>query len=213
MTMVLNIDAQKVVDLSKKSLTLDHVYFLKMLEKEEDISLLRSNLRLDLVFKSLIRKGYIDEDGKILPHGKEILEFINGKKTKKVLEKKKMSSMDFDKFWLNFPATNGFSYRGKSFKSVRALRINKEKCKEKLSSILNEREYTLDEIIGAIKIDVLNKKEESIRTGENKLSYMNNSLTYLNQRVYEPFIEEYRERIKNGQQDESSAPVGNVIDI
>jgi len=29
----------------------------------------------------------------------------------------------------------------------------------------------------------------SVKTGNNKLSYMQNSLTYLNQRSYEPFIE------------------------
>jgi len=40
---------------------------------------------------------------------------------------------------------------------------------------------------------VLQKKENSVKTDANKLSFMQNSLTYLNQRTFDPFIELIKE--------------------
>jgi hypothetical protein len=40
---------------------------------------------------------------------------------------------------------------------------------------------------------VLQKKESSLKNSTNKLTYMQNSLTYLNQRSFEPFIELIKE--------------------
>jgi hypothetical protein len=40
-----------------------------------------------------------------------------------------------------------------------------------------------------MKYDVNLKKEASFKEKKNKLSFMQNSITYLNQRSYEPFIE------------------------
>jgi len=44
-------------------------------------------------------------------------------------------------------------------------------------------------MVEALKYDVMSKKEASIKEGTNKLKYMQNSLTYLNQRSFEGFIE------------------------
>ena len=46
-----------------------------------------------------------------------------------------------------------------------------------------------------MEYDVLNKKENSVKAGENKLKYLQNSLTYLTQRSYEPYIEIVKEGI------------------
>jgi hypothetical protein len=54
---------------------------------------------------------------------------------------------------------------------------------------LSEGDYTADDLIAAIEFDVLQKKENSYKSGENKLKYIQNSLTYLTQRSFEPFIE------------------------
>ena len=48
-------------------------------------------------------------------------------------------------------------------------------------------------MISALEFDVLQKKENSVKNNDNKLRYMQNSLTYLTQRSFEPFIELVRE--------------------
>ena len=40
---------------------------------------------------------------------------------------------------------------------------------------------------------MLQKKDNSVKTGVNKMTFMQNSLTYLNQRTFEPFIELIKE--------------------
>jgi hypothetical protein len=73
------------------------------------------------------------------------------------------------------------------------MRVKKDDCKAKLNAILQEGEYTIEELIAALKYEVLQKKENSYASKINKLCYMQNSLTYLNQRSFEPFIELIRE--------------------
>jgi hypothetical protein len=58
---------------------------------------------------------------------------------------------------------------------------------------MNEGEYTVDELIAALEFEVQQKKENSLKTGVNRMTFMQNSLTYLNQRTFEPFIELIRE--------------------
>jgi CRISPR/Cas system CSM-associated protein Csm2 small subunit len=73
------------------------------------------------------------------------------------------------------------------------MRVKKDECKAKLNSILAEGEYTIKEMIAALEYEILQKKENSYKNKSNKLSFMQNSLTYLNQRTFEPFIELVRE--------------------
>ena len=63
-------------------------------------------------------------------------------------------------------------------------------------------------MLEALNFDVLQKKENSVKMKTNKLTYMQNSLTYLNQRTFEPFIELIKEGAKIEQQ--SSAPLGGI---
>ncbi len=67
----------------------------------------------------------------------------------------------------------------------------------KFEKIIIEGDYTAEELIEALKYDVVQKKEASFKTGNNKLSYMQNSLTYLNQRSFEPFIELIKKGIRD----------------
>ena len=73
------------------------------------------------------------------------------------------------------------------------MRVKKEDCKVKFNNILLEGDYTCDELIAALEYEVLQKKENSIKTKTNRVTFMQNSLTYLNQRSFEPFIELIRE--------------------
>jgi UDP-3-O-[3-hydroxymyristoyl] glucosamine N-acyltransferase len=58
-----------------------------------------------------------------------------------------------------------------------------------LNKILNEGEYTIGEIVEALQLEIHQKKEDSVKTGQNKLKYQQNSLTYLNQQSYIPFVD------------------------
>jgi hypothetical protein len=74
---------------------------------------------------------------------------------------------------------------------------------------LSEGDYTADDLIAAIEFDVLQKKENSYKSGENKLKYIQNSLTYLTQRSFEPFIE----LVKQGIVIEEQAKPAGTTDI
>ena len=89
------------------------------------------------------------------------------------------------------------------------MRVKKDDCKLKLKKILDEGEYTTDELVAALEYEVLQKKENSVKAGENKLKYMQNSLTYLNQRTFEPFIELIREGA-NIPAEQPNIPSGSV---
>jgi hypothetical protein len=64
-------------------------------------------------------------------------------------------------------------------------------------------------MIAAIEFDVLQKKENSFKTKTNRLTFLQNTLTYLNQRTFEPFIE----LIKEGHKIELSKPISKGTDI
>jgi len=106
--------------------------------------------------------------------------------------KKRVKDDSFDRWWAKYPGTDSFEYNGKKFSGTRALRVKKEDCKAKIHKIILEAEYTIDDLIGALEIELSQKKENSFKTGQNKLSYLQNSLTYLNQKTYEPYIELYK---------------------
>jgi hypothetical protein len=54
--------------------------------------------------------------------------------------------------------------------------------------------------MGALNFEVLQKKNNSLKDKENKITFMQNSLTYLNQRTFEPFIELIRSGINISEQ-------------
>lgn len=95
----------------------------------------------------------------------------------------------FDRWWNTYPGTDTFTHKNKSFKGNRAIRVRKDECKSKFNKILAEGNYDVDKMIQALQIEVEQKKDASVKTGLNKMTYMQNSLTYLNQRTFEPYIE------------------------
>ena len=100
---------------------------------------------------------------------------------------------DFEAWWKAYPGTDTFVHKGNNFTGSRSLRTKKDDCKIKFDKILEEGEYTVEEMIAALQYEVLQKKENSVKQKANKLTFMQNSLTYLNQRTFEPFIELVRE--------------------
>jgi hypothetical protein len=52
-----------------------------------------------------------------------------------------------------------------------------------------EGDYTSDQLIKALDFEIMQKVTMSYTTGSNRITYQQNSLTYLNQRTYEAYVE------------------------
>jgi len=186
----MNITPYHFEEILKAGYSLDIIYFLKIANEGYDIEKLCDDPKLRVLCQTVRRKGLLSENFKITVIGKSVLGFLDESGTPEMkLVKKKQVSNDFDEWWKAYPGTDTFTHKGKEFSGTRSLRAKKDDCKAKLNSILAEGEYTIAELIAAIQYEVLQKKENSVKTKTNKLSYMQNSLTYLNQRTFEPFIE------------------------
>ena len=198
--MKLAIHPEKFLEIIKTSYSLDIIYLLKLIEQNYDISeLCKESVKINVLYNTLIRKGLITEtEDKLTILGTELLEFIESKSYTK-FKKKKFGNDGFDSWWENYPGTDKFEYKGKSFPATRALRANKDECRTKFNKILLEGVYTSEQLVEALKYDVQSKKDNSISTGTNNLTFMQNSLTYLNKKTFEPFIEIIKEgkEIKN----------------
>jgi hypothetical protein len=192
--MKLNITVYHFEEILKAGYSLDIIYFLKLIEDGADATALCDNPKMSVLCQTLRRKGLLSENFKLTLIGKSVLGFLDEEGTPETkLVKKKQDSNDFDEWWKAYPGTDTFTHKGKDFTGTRSMRVKKDDCKAKLNAILQEGEYTIDELIAALKYEVLQKKENSYASKTNKLSYMQNSLTYLNQRTFEPFIELIRE--------------------
>jgi hypothetical protein len=176
--------------LLKDGFTLDMIFLLKLIDEEFDIkTLAEGGPKTDMLCQTLRRKGLISEQFKITVLGRNLLEFMNSRaKTSKIV-KKTQTFAEFERWWAAFPGTDIFTHKGKSFSGGRTLRVYKDDCQLKLDAILAEGEYTVDQLIAALEYEVLQKKENSFKTGTNRLTYMQGSLTYLNQRSFQNYIE------------------------
>jgi len=196
-------------EIIKKSFSLDLLYMLQLVEQQFDlVPLCEDSMRIAALYQGLVRKGLITENDTISLKGQELLDFIKTKTSTKLL-KKKPPSGKFETWWKTFPGTDTFKYKNKVFRGSRSIRAGKQECRIKFEKILNEGDYTAEEITAALEYDVVQKKESSIKNNTNKLKYLQNSLTYLNQRSFEPFIE----LIKEGIDVEESPGVAKGTDI
>jgi len=185
----LQLDRQKYLQIQNKGYSLDIIYLLKEAELgllDEDIK--KESKKVENSILTAVRKGLLTEDLKISLEGKEILSFLSSQEGVKLV-KNKVKDDGFDKWWKCYPGTPNFTYKGKSFTGDRSMRVKKEDCKSKIKSILNEGEYTIEDLISALQLEIHQKMETSYKTGQNKMIYFQNSLTYLNQRTFEAFIE------------------------
>jgi len=165
------------------------------------------NPKIDMMCQTLLRKQLVTNENRLTTEGKELLAFFDLPSKEKItrIERDKDG---FEKWWNTYPGTDTFKHKGVSFSGTRALRINKEECQIKFNKIILEGEHTSDMLIKALEFDVLQKKENSIKNKTNKLTYMQNSFTYLNQRTFEPFID----LIKEGETIKES-PTQHSVDI
>jgi len=188
--MKLSVTPQQFEELIKKGYNLDIIYLLRLIDDQFDISpLCKGSMKIDSVYQSLIRKGLITKDDeKLTLIGKDLLKFIETKSDVKII-RRKPATTDFEEWWKTYPGTDSFEYKGKTFKGTRALRLHKDDCRLKFDKILIEGEYTASQLIAALNFEVIQKKEASLSTGTNRLTFMQGSSVYLNQRAFEAFIE------------------------
>jgi hypothetical protein len=169
--------------------------------------MINSSARISAIFSSLIRKGLIvDLTGKLTLIGEELLSYLEKDEEVKLV-KRKSKQEDFELWWKSYPGTDTFTYKSRKFIGSRSLRVNKEDCKTKFNRIVLEGDYTAKQLIDAMLYDVEMKKEASIKQGTNKLTFMQNSLTYLNQRSFEPFIELINEGVEIEQTPKSGTDI------
>ena len=190
----MNITLYHFEEIYKAGYTLDMLYLLKLIEEGNDASSLCENEIMSVLCQTVRRKGLLSENFKITLIGKSVLGFLDEKGEPEMkLVKSKIVSNDFDDWWKAYPGTDTFSHKKVDFTGTRSMRAKKDDCKLKLKNILAEGEYTIKEMIAALEYEALQKKENSVKTKTNRLTFMQNSLTYLNQRTFEPFIELIRE--------------------
>jgi len=188
--MKLSVTPQQFEELIKKGYNLDIIYLLRLIDEQYDVSpLCEGSMKIDSVYQSLIRKGLITKtDEKLTIIGKDLLVFLDTKIERKII-RRKPATTDFEEWWKSYPGTDSFEYKGKSFKGTRALRLHKDDCRLKFDKILIEGEYTAAQLIAALNFEITQKKESSISTNTNRLTFMQGSSVYLNQRAFEAFIE------------------------
>ena len=188
--MKFNVTPSHFEQLLKQSYSLDHIFLLKLVEANIDIQpLIDGSMKIAGLYQSLVRKGLVsDVTQEITQIGRELLTFADTE-VKEPIKKLKQKSSDFETWWNAFPATDNFEHRNKKFSGSRGLKRSREDCRIKFNKILAEGEYTAQLITDATALDVFLKKEASVKNNENRLSFIQNSLTYLTQRSFEPFIE------------------------
>ena len=188
--MKFNVTPSHFEQLLKQSYSLDHIFLLKLVEANIEIQpLIDGSMKIAGLYQSLIRKGLVsDVTQEITQIGRELLTFADTE-VKEPMKKLKQKSSDFESWWNAFPSTDNFEHKGKKFPGSRALKRAREDCRIKFNKILAEGEYVAQDIVDATNLDVYLKKEASVRSGDNQLSFLQNSLTYLVQRSFEPFIE------------------------
>ena len=175
-------------EIVKRGYSLDMIFLLKLLEETDEAY--PNNPKIDNIIQTMERKGLVVADV-VTEEGKALLAFLSSTEDRpKIPRKKKIAVNDsFDLWWKAYPGTDTFEYKGRHFRGTRALRVKKEDCRTKINKIISSGEYTIEELIAALKLEVNQKMENSVKTGQNKMSYMQNSLTYLNQFTYAPFVE------------------------
>lgn len=202
----MNLSFQKFQEIIKKGYAPDSMFILEYVSQGVDIT--SDSKKVENIILTARRKGLLTDDNKITIEGQNLLDFIKSEDTNvTIIQKKVTKEDDFLLWWKEYPSTDSFTYKNKTFKGSRALRVKKEECKTKLAKILNEGEYTITDMIEALKLEIHQKAENSLKTGVNKMSYFQNSLTYLNQGTHEPFIDLYKQGVKI---DESKKLAGGV---
>jgi hypothetical protein len=177
--------------------SLDMIFLLTAIKEEIDLSELLKEKKIALIHQTLLRKALITNENRLTAEGKTLLTFLSSpvESSVKIEKRKPIEDDKFNRWWNAYPGTDTFEHKGTKFTGSRSLRVRKDECRLVITKIIGEGEYTIDDLVGALELEVLQKKENSVKTKVNRLTFMQNSLTYLNQRTFEPFIELVRKDV------------------
>jgi len=198
-------------ELIKRGYSLDMIFLMKLIGETDEDYTFSENAKVYNLLQTIKRKGLCSDGYVLTQEGKDLLSFLSSTDDKPKIPRKKKVDVtgDFEKWWKVYCGTDSFEYKGKKFKGTRALRVKKDDCKAEIQKILKQGEYTIEELIQALKLEISQKQENSYKTGQNKMSYFQNSLTYLKQHTYEPFIE----LVRAGHKVEEVKPIGREVEI
>lgn len=178
--------------LEKINLNLSHLFVLLSVEEGSNSEIPQALLA------TLERKNFLLE-GNLTNEGYKVLENyrnpdkIDVDNAKKELKKAKTEyNILFQEWWDKYPPGNAWkddnSRGGKVWKGVRGFRTKKDDCEKLYLKALAEGTKHQD-MLDAVEYEMEERKAESRKTGENKMSYMINTHTYLLNKLYLNFIE------------------------
>jgi len=208
---VFNLTIEGFKQLHIYGIDLNHLFVLECFFEGTDIGIHMDSYKVRAWKQNLFRKSLLTENGQVTILGKELLESLKSSTSPREVIKKirKQVDDDFERWWKTYPSTDMFeSPGGRVWDGSRGLRQKKEDCRKKFNEILLEGEHSAEDLIRALSREVTLKREQSVKDNENKMKYMQNTATYLNQRTYENFIYPKGD-IKKSATGSSS----NVIDI
>lgn len=135
---------------------------------------------------------HLREDGKVLMDKflSKSIE-INKPVTTEIKDKNHM----FEEFWMTFPNSDEHSI----YKKTRVLKAGKDNCKRKYFEYLRQG-IKHEDIIKALRYEIKLRRDNN--NGQNKMTYMKNSLTWLNQKEFEILLETMDEDQVNNSSDD-----------
>lgn len=173
-----------LIALLKAKLPLECIFVLEIVLNGEELP-----TELLSYQQRLIRKGYIDMKGNITQAGCDLYDSLL-KDIEEVKVKKREAKKDekFDEWWEHaFCSSNNFEIKGRKFDGTRKLTTDKEGCR-KVFNALTLNEFEAEDVIRATAYHMNLSKDISYKTGANKLTYIPNSLRYLREKYFEPYI-------------------------
>lgn len=192
----MNITLEKYIKILDAGYSLDILYILKLIKEGVDISKELTHPKIQAIHQMLLRKALATEDGTVTISGEDLLSYLeeDGEKVTEMV--KKVKSEGFEKWWVTYPSTNMFVYKGKTFPGTQSKRIKKEDCKRLFNKIVNEG-IPAEDIIGATEYHFQVAKDLSFKHGKNEISYIPNSERYIREKMFQPYIELYKNKIKS----------------
>lgn len=130
---------------------------------------------------------FIERLTEIAPYSSYIEHISKGKK--KVVGISNEVKEAFEIWWKEYPGISRFEYMGKKFKGERVLKANKQVCLKLYSGIVPGMLYAKD-MLYTLQVQIESIKQESYKTGQNRMQYLKSAEFYLRQKAYEPWIGE-----------------------
>lgn len=183
----MNNDLSLVLWLHEQKISLSHLRFLQeYYQGTQDFLPVRHKLKTELLKYGFIFDEIITEKGRDLVFQANNWDGIY-EPLQKQTKVERTYSEEFLEFWENYPSTDNFEIDGRSFQGIRSLRDKKPECQTKfefITKIISPRE-----LIDALKYEVDARKDQSLVRGQNQLSFMKASWSWLHNKCFEPYLE------------------------